>query len=217
MQEPRLTPAELQSVTFPRAPLGRRGYDEDRVREFLQYIERELVNLFSERTALLNEVARLRERLAGAAAGASPEDAHFQAVRILSKAQQTADLYVADAERYTRELAEEARQYREAIIADARSQAELLLEEAHRKAAAVAESAAAAPAPARAEAASAEPLPEEARRQMEREIAYLRTYSEVYRTHLRAYLESLLRNVDEWERSEREGTPTGLPGPPRPR
>jgi hypothetical protein len=28
-------------------------------------------------------------------------------------------------------------------------------------------------------------------------------YSEVYRTHLRTYLEALLRNVDEWARAER--------------
>ena len=41
------------------------------------------------------------------------------------------------------------------------------------------------------------------RQELERELAYLRTYSEVYRTHLRSYLEALLRNVDEWEHSER--------------
>jgi DNA-binding transcriptional regulator YiaG len=34
------------------------------------------------------------------------------------------------------------------------------------------------------------------------EIAYLRMYSQVYRTHLRTYLEVLLRNVDEWARAE---------------
>ena len=34
------------------------------------------------------------------------------------------------------------------------------------------------------------------------EIAYPRMYSEVYRTHLRTYLEALLRNVDEWARAE---------------
>jgi hypothetical protein len=35
------------------------------------------------------------------------------------------------------------------------------------------------------------------------ELAYLRTFSDVYRTHLRAYLEALLRNVEEWERAEK--------------
>ena len=40
------------------------------------------------------------------------------------------------------------------------------------------------------------------------EIAYLRMYSEVYRTHLRTYLEALLRNVDEWARAEQ--SPAGM-------
>ncbi len=43
---------------------------------------------------------------------------------------------------------------------------------------------------------------------MQGEIAYLRMYSEVYRTHLRTYLEALLRNVDEWARAEQ--SPPGM-------
>ncbi len=34
------------------------------------------------------------------------------------------------------------------------------------------------------------------------ELAYLRTFGEVYRTHLRAYTEGMLRSIAEWERSE---------------
>jgi hypothetical protein len=52
------------------------------------------------------------------------------------------------------------------------------------------------------------------RGELEAELAYLRTFSDVYRTHLRAYLDALLRNVDEWERSERSavaGVQTQLP------
>jgi hypothetical protein len=55
------------------------------------------------------------------------------------------------------------------------------------------------------------------------ELAYLRTFSDVYRTHLRAYLEALLRNVAEWERAERSSLaavrtdlPAGLPAGPVP-
>src|SRR3954466_2841487 len=108
----RLTPAELQSVNFQRAPLGRRGFDEDQVRAFLRQVEQELVRVLNEKAGLENEVARLRERIAGSPPGIStvqPEDAHIQAVRILSNAQQTADQYVADAQRYSREITEEAR------------------------------------------------------------------------------------------------------------
>jgi hypothetical protein len=34
------------------------------------------------------------------------------------------------------------------------------------------------------------------------ELAYLRTFGEVYRTHLRAYTEGMLRSISEWERNE---------------
>ncbi|WP_157433217.1 DivIVA domain-containing protein [Actinomadura rifamycini] len=239
----RLTPGELRSVVFARAALGRRGYDEDQVREFLQYAERELVQIFHEKSALAEEVGRLRARVGSAAAGGSdpgpgadgpgvmaPQDAHFQAVRILSQAQQTADLYVADAERYTRELAHEARLHREAILSDAKGRAEQMLEEAHRRAAAIADAAvreaertpapagpptAAPAAPSGGSGGSGGDADPDERRRLEREVAYLRTYSDVYRNHLRTYLEALLRNVDEWEGSERASVQGGAPEPPR--
>jgi DivIVA domain-containing protein len=206
----RLTPGELRSVVFARAALGRRGYDEEQVRGFLAYVEDELVQIFTDKAALADEVNRLRAQAAkgGGTGVMAPEDAHFQAVRILSQAQQTADLYVADAERYTRELAHEARLHREAILSDAKGRAEHLLEDAHRKAAAVADAAVRS-----TEETRPVPLPDDERRSMEREIAYLRTYSDVYRTHLRSYLEALLRNVDEWETSERASLPSRSPDP----
>ena len=79
---------------------------------------------------------------------------------------------------------------------------------------------------------SAEPLDAAQRQELQAELAYFRTFSDVYRTHLRAYLEALVRNVDEWERAEKgslasaraelHGPPNpglpnpGLPGPPAP-
>lgn len=203
---PRLTPGELQSVTFPRAPLGRRGYDEDRVRAFLRQVERELTQILQEKTALGDEVARLRRHVAEGGASAPSalpaEDAHIQAVRILSQAQQTADRYVEDAERYSRELAQEARRHRDEILADARSRAALVLEEAHQQASTAA---------AAVTSSSEEPMSAGERRELEREIAYLRTFSDVYRGHLKSYLEALLRNVEEWERSEHESVAATTP------
>ncbi|MDL4818837.1 DivIVA domain-containing protein [Actinomadura opuntiae] len=212
----RLTPGELQSVVFARAALGRRGYDEEQVRDFLQYVERELVQILNHKAALSEEVNRLRAQAGRGGGVMAPEDAHFQAVRILSQAQQTADLYVADAERYTRELAHEARLHREAILSDAKGRAEQMLEDAHRKAAEVADAAVrSVPPPAATAPYGPGAPPDDGRRHdLEREIAYLRTYSEVYRTHLRSYLEALLRNVDEWESSERASVPGETPGPP---
>jgi DivIVA domain-containing protein len=194
----RLTPDAVQAVTFPSARLGRRGLDEEHVRAFCGQVERELVRLFNERTSLTDEVQRLRRRVLGLSgddgdAGYKPDDAHVQAVRILSRAQQTADRYVADAQEYSRQLAQDARRRRDEILADAKTHAAMMLEDSHGEASRAAEAALAAPVT----------LPEGDRRELEAELAYLRTFSDVYRTHLHAYLDALLRNVEEWERAEK--------------
>jgi DivIVA domain-containing protein len=194
----RLTPDAVQAVAFPSARLGRRGLDEEHVRAFCGQVERELVRLFNERTALADEVQRLRRRVLGlsggdAEAGYRQDDAHVQAVRILSKAQQTADNYVADAQEYSKQLAQDARRRRDEILTEARKHAAVMLEEAHVEASHAAEAALAAPVT----------KPDADRRELEAELAYLRTFSEVYRTHLHGYLDALLRNVEEWERAEK--------------
>jgi DivIVA domain-containing protein len=204
----RLTPELLQSVSFPAARFGRRGFDEEQVRAFLVRVERELVTLLNERTSLREEVERLRQRvLSEGGGGYRPEDAHIQAVNVLSSAQQTADRYVADAQEYSRQLAEDARRRRDEVIAEARAIADRVLEEAHDTARSAAMAVMTGP-----EGQSGD------RQHMEAEMAYLRTFSDVYRTHLRAYLEALLRNVDEWERAERSALDAAraqLPGQPR--
>lgn len=196
----RLTPAELQTVNFRRAPIGRRGFDEDQVRAFLGQVERELVRVLNEKAALENEVVRLRERITGSAdiSQVQAEDAHMQAVRILSKAQETADQYVADAQRYSQELAEEARRGRDEILSEAKARAVMVLDEAHRQASTAAEQV----------RPSSGPMSQDERRDLEGQIAYLRTFSDVYRTHLRSYLEALLQNVEQWEHSEQESLPS---------
>jgi cell division septum initiation protein DivIVA len=190
----RLTPDAVQAVTLPPARLGRRGLDEEHVRAFCGQVERELVRLLNERTTLADEVQRLRRRVLGLSGDESgaryrQDDAHVQAVRILSKAQQTADRYVADAQEYSRQLAQDARRRRDEIVAEAKTHAAMVLEEAHCEASRAAEAALAAPAGQ----ASAD------HREVEAELAYLRTFSNAYRAHLHA----LLRNVEEWERAEK--------------
>jgi DivIVA domain-containing protein len=210
----RLTPDSVQGVSFPPAKLGRRGLDERHVRAFCGQVERELVRLLNERTSLSNEVQRLRNRVLGgegAEARILQDDAQAQAVRILSTAQETADRHVADAQAYSRQLADDARQMRDEILAEARARAAAVLEEAHGKASIAAEASLTAPIPGQ----------DSDRRELEAELAYLRTYSDVYRTHLHTYLDTLLRNVEEWERAERQSlaavsgdTPPELPALP---
>jgi len=206
----RLTPDAVQAVTFPSARLGRRGLDEEHVRAFCGQVERELVRLLNERTALADEVQRLRRRVLGlsgddAEAGYRQDDAHVQAVRILSKAQQTADNYVSDAQEYSRQLAQDARRRRDEILTEARKHAAVMLDEAHSEASSAAEAALVAPAAP----------PDADRRELEAELAYLRTFSDVYRTHLHAYLDALLRNVEEWERAEKNSLAAARSSLPR--
>jgi len=197
-QHKRLTPDDVQAVTFPLSRLGRRGYDEERVRVFLRDVERELVTLLNEKVSLWNEVERLRRRIIkgmkhGDEVLFGREDAHVHAVRILSNAQLTADRYVADAQAYSHRLTEEARTRRDEILNEAQQHAELVLAEATSQASQAAIASLNAPAA---------PQMEASRSALKAEIAYLRTFGEVYRTHLRAYTEGMLRSIEEWERNE---------------
>ncbi len=193
-------------MSFRLARLGRRGFDEDDVRDFCDRVEGELSLLLEERTALQAEVRRLRgwaqainqrrARVAlppgvapasatpasAAPSGAAPlgrgpaghgpsaigppgagplgagqlaagplsapvslpapspsyghqvaqsVDPNEQALRILAKAQQTAERYVSDAHAYSQEVAHEAQRRRDKILAEASTKATDMLEHAH--------------------------------------------------------------------------------------
>jgi DivIVA domain-containing protein len=196
----RLTPEELQTATFPLSRLGRRGYEEETVRRFLLRVHAEFVHLVNERASLWQEVQRLRRRILARAADGDPQavlfgeaDAHIHAVRILSTAQVTADRYVADAQAYSSRVTEEARLRRDDIMREAQQHSDMILEDAHARAREAAVSALNLPAP---------PQTDRERQAAQAELAYLRTYSGVYRAHLRAYTEGVLRGIEEWERDE---------------
>jgi cell division septum initiation protein DivIVA len=200
-EQSRMTPDELQTVTFPTSRLGRRGYEEGPVREFLCAVQSEFVRLVNERTSLWQEVQRLRRRIiAGEVDDGDAQtvlfgeaDAHVHAVRILSTAQVTADRYVADAQDYSSRLTEEARRRRDEIMQEAQQYSDMVLEDAHTKAREAAVSAL---------NVTAAPQSDEEQRAAQAELAYLRTYSDVYRAHLRAYTEGILRGIEDWERKE---------------
>lgn len=198
----RMTPEELLTVSFPLTRLGRRGYEEDPVQDFLQKVHEEFVHLVNDRTALWQEVQQLRNQIMAENGNNGPDgvlfgkaDAHVHAVRILSTAQVTADRYVADAKAYSSRLTEEARRRRDEILTEAQQYSDMLLEDAHARATEAAASA----------LNSGTPAPTSRQRQAaEAELAYLRTFSDVYRSHLRAYTEGILRGIEEWERKETE-------------
>jgi cell division septum initiation protein DivIVA len=195
-----LTPEQVRSANFASARFGRRGLDEGEVHGFCEWVAQGVVRLVNDNNLLQAEIMRLRERLLEGKGnpGIRPEDSHVQAVYLLSKAQQTADRYVADAQEYSRELAEDARLRRDEILREAKVRASMILEEAHNngsKAAAAARH-------------QRDPVPEFQRQELQAEIAYLRTFSDVCRTHLRAYMESLSRSIEEWERTEHKAART---------
>ena len=192
-----LTPDRVRSATFSSSRLGRRGLDESEVRAFCEQVSDGLGRLLNDNNMLQEEVRRLRGRLLEGKgnAGVQPEDAHVQAVYVLSKAQQTADRYVADAQEYSRELAGDAHLRHDEILREAKVRASMILEEAH----------ASASRAASAVPDTRDPLPGSERQELQAEIAYLRTFSDVCRTHLRAYMESLTRSIEEWERAEHNG------------
>jgi DivIVA domain-containing protein len=217
-EQTRMSPEELQTVTFPVSRRGRRGYDEDAVREFLHAVHAQYVRVLNERTSLWQEVQRLRRRIiSGQADGDSngaqfgDSEGHVQAVRVLSAAQVTADRYVADAQAYSSRLTEEARRRRDEIMQEAQQYSDMVLEEAHSRAREAAVS-----------ALNTAPSPQTYQQQQaaRAELAYLRTYSDVYRAHLRAYTEGILRGIEDWERKEssfeEEAQATPMPALPRP-
>ena len=199
-EQNRMSPEELLSVSFPISRRGRRGYDEESVQEFLHAVHAQYVRVLNDRTSLWQEVQRLRRRIIsgqpdGEANGvpAGEAEGHVHAVRVLSAAQVTADRYVADAQAYSSRLTEEARLRRDEIMQEAQRYSDMVMEEAHTRA-----------REAAVTALNAAPTPQTYQQQQaaRAELAYLRTYGDVYRAHLRAYTEGILRGIEDWERKE---------------
>jgi len=197
----RLTPSEVDNVLFTRAGIGRRGYEEGEVDGFLERVRNELARLIGEKVDLREEVDRLRARVKSAAGEArenARDEASSQAVRILSAAQQTADQYVAEAEHYSRRVSIETREQCDLMLDEARARSQEMLDAAKQavEAAGVIETAGGTDGKAGGDT-------EQARQELEEQVSYLRTFSEVCRVQLRAYLEALLRDIeDEWGRAQ---------------
>lgn len=193
----RLSPADVNGVLFTRAGRGKRGYDEVEVDVFLDRVQAEISRLIAEKGDLRDEAARLRNQLADGS-GPLKDEASIQAVRVLSVAQQTADQYVADAEHYSRRVTSDAREHYEEIIAEARARARMIHEDAQRQAV----EASGEPALAGLEDGDG-PVTARSRQELEAQVSYLRTYSQVCRVQLRAYLEALLTDIEEeWGRAD---------------
>jgi len=177
-----LTAERLRTVDFSRAPLGRRGYNEDEVRRFLSRVAEDIGNADTEMSRLRAEVERLRNyyREAGVdvEARSSRPAPSAQAVAVMSQAQQTADAQIAQAEEYAKQLVATARQRYEEIMYQARVRAAQAAEAAESY-------------QLRVHATTDE------QEHLERRIAWLRTFAQVTEVQLKAALEALTREVDK--------------------
>ena len=61
-----LTPAEVHNVVFGKPPIGKQGYNEDEVDNFLDVVEAELTRLLTENDDLRSQLEQLDKRQRGA-------------------------------------------------------------------------------------------------------------------------------------------------------
>ncbi|GAA1664545.1 cell wall synthesis protein Wag31 [Nonomuraea maheshkhaliensis] len=188
----RLTPDRVRNKDFSRTKLGHRGYSEDEVRAFLYRVADDIATGDMEKADLRAEVERLKNWYKERGTDVDNSGAkklNVDAVNLLSRAQQTADAQIAEAEDYARRLVGQARHQYEQILHEAQQRAE----EAGNQAVDVYRSSGAQ------QSADAEEL--------ERRIAYLRTFAEVTQVQLRAVLEGLTNEVNKLGKLPDTGRP----------
>ncbi|RBY85590.1 DivIVA domain-containing protein [Blastococcus sp. TF02A-30] len=221
-----LTPADVHNVVFKKPPIGKRGYDEDEVDAFLDVVEAELARLIEENNELRSGAgsrggARVDERPeppapAPAVVQAPPvqqprEDDSARASRMLALATETADRYVNEAKAQAEQMLGSAKTNSERMMTEARTKSEQMVTEAkHRADSMIGDARTRAETMEREARAKAAALDQDAERRhveamgsleekrssLERKIEELRTFEREYRTRLRSYLESHLRDLD---------------------
>ncbi|MBO0867665.1 MAG: DivIVA domain-containing protein [Micromonosporaceae bacterium] len=218
-----LTPADVHNVAFKKPPIGKRGYDEEEVDAFLDEVERELARLIEENNELraqvgggprpvvagpggdprlaqenielksqLDRISRDKAAAEQAARAMQAEleqirgqggpvvggDGEQQALRVLMMAQRTADDHVADARREADKLLSDARSKAEEVTREARAKADALERDARQR---------------HQEAMGGL---DAKRTALQKHIEELKQFEREYRTRLKAYLESQLRDLD---------------------
>ncbi len=230
-----LTPADVHNVAFKKPPIGKRGYDEDEVDEFLDLVETELSRLIEENNDLKAQPAAGRSTTpaaeapaappatdtgstgdvavaaaAGAAAAANEGD-QVKAVRMLALAQETADRHVAEAKSEADRVLAGARSEAQRLVADARSKADSLTGESRTRAESIERD-------ARNKAAA---LTDEAERrhqevmgslgtqkgELEKAVEQLRVFEREYRSRMTTYFESQLQDLRESQTLQPSGGP----------
>jgi DivIVA domain-containing protein len=218
-----VTPADVHNVAFNKPSIAKRGYDAADVDAFLDEVERELIRLIEENSQLLVQmehrgiggtpaqpaadpqlvaelghlkaqldrvhhgkvaaeqaVRAMQAELAQMRAQDGPfgdMDRRQQALRVLTMAQRTADDHVGDARREVDKILSEARSAAEAVTRQAQSNADALERKARQRHQAAIDGLAAK------------------RSAVQKNIEELKEFERDYRTRLKAYLDSQLRDL----------------------
>jgi DivIVA domain-containing protein len=137
------------------------------------------------------------------------EDVHARAVQVLMLAQQTADQHLAQSMAEAERLLAEAKAQADSTLKDAQERSTVQLGEVEARAKKLDEDSAArasrAMQDAEQRAATITAQLEQRKAALERRVEELRTFEREYRTRLKSYLESQLRDLDAG------GTPDGTP------
>jgi DivIVA domain-containing protein len=221
-----LMPADVRNVTFSKPPLGKRGYHEDEVDTFLDLVQAEMARLIEENTELRNQVAQRDQQPRGAPIDTennlrpvgppgraivpirpptreqtSPDDDHnVQAVKVLGLAQEMAERLTGEAQTEadamlnkarstSTQLLSEATAKAEDMVTDARTKAETLDRQSQDKAASLEREA------ARKHTEILGAITQE-KTILEKKVDELRTFEHDYRTCLKTYLQSQLRELN---------------------
>jgi DivIVA domain-containing protein len=124
---PDLSSDQIRGRTFDRAPLGRRGFDEQEVQQFVELASDELATREREIEHLAEETERLADenrRLKHAMREWHRQQMGFDSAELMARTQQEIEDQIAQAERYSREREEDATRRYDAIIAEARQHAQ---------------------------------------------------------------------------------------------
>jgi DivIVA domain-containing protein len=130
-------------------------------------------------------------------AAPSTSDHHLQAVQMLALAQQTADQHLSQSKAEAERLVTEAQANAQATVADANDKSTRQLADAESAA-----RAAQSIQDAEQRAATITAQFEQRKAALERRVEELRTFEREYRTRLKSYLESQLRDLDASGKSE---------------
>jgi DivIVA domain-containing protein len=214
-----LTPADVHNVVFKKPTIGTRGYDEDEVDAFLDVVEGELARLIEENNDLrASRSDAVTEEPPGAPVAAAPhpvaqprDDDDVPVPRMLALAIETADRYVgeakqkaeqtvANAKNTSKQMVTESRATSKQMISEARTRADSIIDDARTHAETMERAARTRAAAVDREAErlhrEIKGTLEERRRRLEHEITHMRAVEREYRTSLRSYLQSQMRDLD---------------------